>query len=204
METKNQDYEKKIEDLESSIAKAMYPLSVFFVLNCTMLIMLFILYGSMVSRRFKRSSFMAKYAFPFIFSLIFSYNNRAQFWVNQGMTDFQNAQFAMNNTLLQMKNDIDGIYYPIRDSCNKFLDPEEGCVYTGALYYQTLVEMGDENESITVNISSEGVNIKSFTSIVGYRDLYCTGSKETDSCNSACPEVDGEIISNSVYGLFYG
>ena len=32
-----------------------------------------------------------------------------------------------------------GHLYPIRDSCNRNGDPEEGCVYTDALFYNTTI-----------------------------------------------------------------
>ena len=122
------------------------------------------------------------------------------------MADFQGAHFTVNNTLLQMKKDIDGKYYPIRDSCNKFLDPKEGCVYTDALYYQAMIESGGGGDDIiTVNVLSEGINLKSITTVFGYRDLYCKSQSKDDdgSCKKDCSKVNGEIISNIVYGYFY-
>ena len=44
-----------------------------------------------------------------------------------------------------------GHLYPIRDSCNRNGDPEEGCVYTDALFYNTNLQF--TNDSLHVTLS---------------------------------------------------
>ena len=115
------------------------------------------------------------------------------------MNDFQNAHFAMNNTLLEMKRDINGKYYPIRDTCRRIFDPKDGCVYTEALYYQTMIE-SDFVNNITVNLSSGGMNLKSLTTNTSYRFLLCSSNGGKDeNCKSECNEVNGEIIKGNHY-----
>ena len=156
---------------------------------------LVLLGDSMLSRRLDRSSAMREY-----YSILKNnyshcrYNRRAQVWVDQGMNSFQGAHFAVNDTTLEMKRDIGGEYYPVRDSCDGLLDPKEGCVYTEALYYQTIIENTAENE-VTVNFSSEEMNIGSVTVNSTALALYCTGDLKDDEsdCDWKCNKLKGTI-----------
>ena len=42
-----------------------------------------------------------------------------------------------------------GAFYPVRDSCNRDGDPEEGCVYTSALYYKEDIPFSNSSLPIT-------------------------------------------------------
>ena len=46
-----------------------------------------------------------------------------------------------------------GVFYPVRDSCNRDGDPEEGCVYTSALYYK--VDIPFSNSSLPFTLSHD-------------------------------------------------
>ena len=46
-----------------------------------------------------------------------------------------------------------GAFYPVRDSCNRDGDPEEGCVYTSALYYK--VDIPFSNSSLPFTLSHD-------------------------------------------------
>ena len=120
--------------------------------------------------------------------------------MNYGMDEFQNAHFTVNNITLDMTRYAGGYYYPIRDSCDRLLDDKEGCIYTKALYYQKMIGRGDDNTYITVQISTDGVNLQTITAITSYRDLYCKGDSDSkyDNCDNECREVNGELIGNNI------
>ena len=77
-----------------------------------------------------------------------------------------------------------GKYYPVRDSCNKYDDPAEKCVYTQALFYQTYVSAssGPVNVKVSAN-SSTFVNQQyesQRTNIYTRADLGCDGDDDDE------------------------
>ena len=64
-----------------------------------------------------------------------------------------------------------GAFYPVRDSCDRAGDPEEGCVYTPALYYK--VDIPFSNSSLPFTLSHEKSSIVEDTLVpVIERKLY--------------------------------
>ena len=77
-----------------------------------------------------------------------------------------------------------GKYYPVRDSCNKYDDPAEKCVYTQALFYQSYVSAssGPVNVKVSAN-SSTFVNQQyesQRTNIYTRADLGCDGDDDDE------------------------
>ena len=97
------------------------------------------------------------------------------------MDEFKDIEFVFNNsTVMSAVTETPGKYYPVRDSCEKEGDPEEKCYTTQAMYYETVIPVGDV---VSVYISQNGENLfeQSFPISQEYRyyrsDLYCQDDK---------------------------
>ena len=125
------------------------------------------------------------------------YNSRAKIWMDNGIDFFRNASFYINNPGIKTEaiSKTSGKYYPVRDSCKKDGDPEEGCLTTDALYYQLsavlpstpyvrVVILGSSNETI-VNERYRA----SFTETLTPSDINC--DDDLSECRSQCYNKGG-------------
>lgn len=79
------------------------------------------------------------------------YNARAKVWMSSGITQFKDITFRVNNQKMWSSNSTGGVYYPVRDSCDKKGDPEERCLAADSHYYYQSVEK--KGESVTVRVT---------------------------------------------------
>ena len=77
-----------------------------------------------------------------------------------------------------------GKYYPVRDSCNKYDDPAEKCVYTQALFYQSYVSVSSGFVSIELEANSSTFVNHQYetqqTNIYTRADLGCDGDDDDE------------------------
>ena len=117
--------------------------------------------------------------------------------MDNGIDFFRNASFYLNDisSTFDPSSRTSGKYYPVRDSCKKDGDPEEGCLTTDALYYQLsavlpstpyvrVVILGSSNETI-VNERYRA----SFTETLTPSDINC--DDDLSECRSQCYNKGG-------------
>lgn len=103
------------------------------------------------------------------------YNKRAMEWNTTGLKEFEGmhilAKVPNHQKEMEPITTSTGAFYPVRDSCNRDGDPEEGCVYTPALYYK--VDIPYSNTSLPFTLSQGKSSIVEDTLIpVIERKLY--------------------------------
>ena len=123
------------------------------------------------------------------------YNERAKKWVEEGLESFRGADFSVDDKKMEMDTTTSGKFYPVSDSCNKEGDPEERCVYTEALYYNTFIPISSKSStSVTIMSGKDKLVSKSFENMYSHiytpSDLNC--SKERSKCSSKCHNKGGE------------
>ena len=125
------------------------------------------------------------------------YNSRAKIWIDNGIDFFRGVSFYIDNlgNKAEAVSKTSGNYYPVRDSCKKDGDPEEGCLTTDALYYRGeiptpsssyahVVILGSSNETI-VDGKYETSQVKTYSP----SQLGC--QKDTSKCRSKCSDKGG-------------
>lgn len=117
------------------------------------------------------------------------------------MEEFKGAKFTYEKTPLDMMTTKTGKYYPVSDSCNKDGDPEEKCVYTDALFYQTYASVSSSSSYTTITLMADNEELVSRkfanqqTTYYTASELGCT--KDKSKCSSKCHNKGGEWNSSS-------
>ena len=118
--------------------------------------------------------------------------------MDNGIDFFRNASFYLNDisSKFDVNSETSGNYYPVRDSCNKDDDPEEGCLSTDALYYELslvlpstpyvrVAILGDSSESVV-----DEEYIASFREVLTPSDINCDDD-DLSRCDSMCHDRGG-------------
>lgn len=76
-------------------------------------------------------------------------------WTTKGLKEYNglhiNVFTNFNNEELVPFRNTTGHLYPIRDSCSHDGDPEEGCIYTDALFYKTNLQFVNDSFHVTLS-----------------------------------------------------
>ncbi|KAK8824344.1 hypothetical protein WA577_006742 [Blastocystis sp. JDR] len=149
---------------------------------------------------------LALYVGEFRPSLIRKYNKAAKEWSENGIAAFANQHFyakSSSGTLPMIETTrIDGECYPVRDTCNRYEDPPEGCNLTKALYYastslvlnhQGVVYIQRQNYSQIAKIAFKN----NITYVLNRSDLNC--GLHPERCSTFCNQLHG--IWNTTRGL---
>ena len=88
--------------------------------------------------------------------MITRYNKRAKEWNNETIAFFSKANFSLENTHKEFVpyTQTSGSYYPIRDTCTKKGDPNEGCMQTDAFLFKAYMDT-PVSSRVEISIASE-------------------------------------------------
>lgn len=99
-----------------------------------------------------------------------------QDWLNGGKEEFDNLFFNMTDSSgiehFHSVTESDGLYYPVRDTCNLKGDPKDGCLSADVLYYDEDIlfmlhdnyfTIYDKDDNVLVDRRLDGFAVHSYT-----------------------------------------
>ena len=65
--------------------------------------------------------------------------------------EFQSVSFRINETVMDMKEESNGPFYPVSDRCNRTKDPASGCIFASSLFFRTPILFASDSYSFVVH-----------------------------------------------------